>query len=102
MTSYILQEARLAIEQIVIPKEEPVELLPRPPHLLSAQIDLIREYNLKAVKVGKEPRVFIRIIPVPSTMHESSSSSIKIHNTHSEPVSETSLNGIDRLPLLPE
>lgn len=101
MNSWTLQEARLAIEQIVIPKEEPVELLPRPPHLLSAQIDLIREYNLKAVKVGKDLNAFIRIIPVSSTIHKRSSS-MKIHNTLSQPNSETPLNGIARLPLLPE
>ncbi|KAK2638872.1 hypothetical protein Ddye_026667 [Dipteronia dyeriana] len=58
-----LEEARIAIEQVVIPKEEPVELLPRPPYILSFQMNLIRKYQLQYERVGKEPDARLRILP---------------------------------------
>ncbi|GAB4849413.1 hypothetical protein Ancab_004210 [Ancistrocladus abbreviatus] len=42
-----LEEARIAIEHVVILKGEAVELLPRPPQILSAQMDLIHKYQLE-------------------------------------------------------
>ncbi|KAL9689469.1 hypothetical protein QQ045_009855 [Rhodiola kirilowii] len=58
-----LQEARVAIEQVVIPKGEPADLLPRPSSIISLQIALIRKYNLQWEKVDGEPNAQIRILP---------------------------------------
>lgn len=43
MVGVLWQEARLAIEQTVIPKGKHVELLPRSPLILSLQMDLIKK-----------------------------------------------------------
>ncbi|KAJ0452935.1 putative AAA domain-containing protein, R3H [Helianthus annuus] len=59
----LLQEARIAIEQVVIPKGEPVELLPRQSNILLLQKDLIRKYKLQAQRVGSEADVRLRILP---------------------------------------
>ncbi|XP_026658768.1 protein SEEDLING PLASTID DEVELOPMENT 1 isoform X2 [Phoenix dactylifera] len=42
-----LEETRLAIEQVVIPRGKSMQLLPRPSHIISIQIDLIEKYKLK-------------------------------------------------------
>lgn len=59
-----LEEARIAIEQIVIPKGEPVELLPRPPHIRSCQMDLVQKYQLHAetIVTNLDERICIRPI----------------------------------------
>ncbi|KAL4555102.1 hypothetical protein LXL04_037713 [Taraxacum kok-saghyz] len=58
-----LEEARIAIEQVVIPKGEAVELLPRSFNVMSLQKDLIRKYKLEAEQIGTETDVRIRILP---------------------------------------
>uniref|UniRef100_A0A7N0T6D2 AAA+ ATPase domain-containing protein n=1 Tax=Kalanchoe fedtschenkoi TaxID=63787 RepID=A0A7N0T6D2_KALFE len=58
-----LQEARVAIEQVVIPKGEPAELLPRPSSIISLQISLIRKYRLQWEKLDGEPNAQLRILP---------------------------------------
>ncbi|URE08751.1 AAA domain (dynein-related subfamily) [Musa troglodytarum] len=60
-----LEEARLAIEQIVIPQGKSVQLLPRPPRIIPVQIDLIKKHKLKWEMVGQEPGVHLRIFPLP-------------------------------------
>lgn len=60
---YILQEARVAIEQVVIPKGKPVELLPRPSPIITLQVDLIQKYQLRSETVGQEPEDRLRILP---------------------------------------
>ncbi|KAJ4976423.1 hypothetical protein NE237_001529 [Protea cynaroides] len=45
-----LEEVRLAIEQVVIPKGEPVELLARSSYIMSLQMDLIQKYQLQSEK----------------------------------------------------
>ncbi|CAI9787720.1 unnamed protein product [Fraxinus pennsylvanica] len=103
-----LEEARVAIEQIVIPKGEPVDLLPRSSNIMLLQKDLIRKYKLKSERVGGEPDVRLRIIPFPSTGNEDSNTSgvddaaqiDELYRTNAE------TNGaaftVDRLPLLPD
>lgn len=59
----IQEEVRIAIEKIVIPKKNIVELLPRTSVMRNIQYQLISKYALKAKLVGKEPNRRIRIYP---------------------------------------
>ncbi len=58
-----LEEARLAVEQIVIPKGQPVELLPRPASVRKMQHELVEHYRLKSSSFGDEPNRRLRIYP---------------------------------------
>jgi predicted RNA-binding protein Jag len=58
-----LEEVRLAIEQIVIPKMKPVELLPRLAFIRKLQHELVEHYQLKARSFGEEPKRRLRIYP---------------------------------------
>lgn len=58
-----LEEARLAVEQIVIPKGQPVELLPRPAKVRKMQHELAEHYRLKSNSFGEEPNRRLRIYP---------------------------------------
>nr|GLL16517.1 uncharacterized protein ycf45 [Ipomoea trifida] len=106
-----LEEARIAIEQVVIPKGEPVDLLPRPSNILLLQKDLISKYKLKSVRIGTEPDARLRIIPFQSPLEENSHSSEGDNDgsgdefddlLRSDPDSNGSSYTVDRLPLLPD
>jgi len=58
-----LEEARLAVEQIVIPQGQPVELLPRSPKVRKMQHELVEHYRLKSDSFGDEPNRRLRIYP---------------------------------------
>ncbi|MBR8834966.1 MAG: AAA family ATPase [Stigonema ocellatum SAG 48.90 = DSM 106950] len=58
-----LEEARLAVEQIVIPKGQPVELLPRSAQVRKMQHELVEHYRLKSHSFGEEPNRRLRIYP---------------------------------------
>ncbi len=58
-----LEEARLAVEQIVIPKGQPVELLPRSAKVRKIQHELVEHYRLKSDSFGDEPNRRLRIYP---------------------------------------
>jgi stage III sporulation protein SpoIIIAA len=58
-----LEEARLAVEQIVIPKGQPVELLPRSGKVRKMQHELVEHYRLKSASFGEEPNRRLRIYP---------------------------------------
>lgn len=58
-----LEEARLAVEQIVIPKRQPVELLPRSASVRKMQHELVEHYHLKSHSFGEEPNRRLRIYP---------------------------------------
>ncbi|NET47848.1 MAG: AAA family ATPase [Merismopedia sp. SIO2A8] len=58
-----LEEARLAVEQIVIPKGQPVELLPRSATIRKMQHELVEHYRLKSSSFGEEPNRRLRIYP---------------------------------------
>nr|WP_026072413.1 R3H domain-containing nucleic acid-binding protein [Nodosilinea nodulosa] len=58
-----LEEARLAVEQIVIPQGQPVELLPRSAHIRKMQHELAEHYRLKSLSCGEEPNRRLRIYP---------------------------------------
>jgi stage III sporulation protein SpoIIIAA len=58
-----LEEARLAVEQIVIPKGQPVELLPRSSKVRQMQHELVEHYRLHSDSFGNEPFRRLRIYP---------------------------------------
>ena len=58
-----LEEARLAVEQIVLPKGQPVELLPRAANVRKMQHELIEHYRLESRSFGEEPNRRLRIYP---------------------------------------
>lgn len=58
-----LEEARLAVERIVIPKGQPVELLPRSSGVRKMQHELVEHYHLKSGSFGEEPNRRLRIYP---------------------------------------
>ena len=58
-----LEETRLAIEEIVIAKSIPVDLVPRTSRIRKQQHELVTHYQLKGVSVGKEQNRRIRILP---------------------------------------
>ena len=59
-----LEEARIALETVVIPKKQPVELLPRSAYVRSMQQELVERYRQKSVSFGTEPLRRLRIYPV--------------------------------------
>lgn len=58
-----LEEARVAVEQIVIPKVQAVELLPRSPEVLALQVKLVESYQLAWEKTGSGMNKRLRILP---------------------------------------
>lgn len=58
-----LEEARLAVEQVVLPKGQPVELLPRAAHIRKMQHELVEHYQLQSSSFGSEPHRRLRIYP---------------------------------------
>jgi hypothetical protein len=58
-----LEEARLALEQIVIPQGRPVDLLPRSAYLRKIQHELVEHYHLNSTSFGEEPNRCVRIYP---------------------------------------
>ncbi|MGK7896854.1 MAG: R3H domain-containing nucleic acid-binding protein [Xenococcus sp. (in: cyanobacteria)] len=58
-----LEEARLAVEQIVIPQGQPVELLPRSSKIRKMQHELVEHYHLQSDSFGEEPNRRLRIYP---------------------------------------
>ncbi|CAK9313407.1 unnamed protein product [Citrullus colocynthis] len=90
-----LEEVRLAIEYIVIPGGEAVELLPRCSEIVARQLELVESYQLAAEYSSSDPNPRLQILPV------------RLKNKNpKEPTSSKSLSGegtrISRLPLLPE
>lgn len=53
----------MAIEHNVIPKGEPVDLLPRSSAILSLQLQLVQKYQLEAKKIIADSGVHLRILP---------------------------------------
>ncbi|KAH6763543.1 P-loop containing nucleoside triphosphate hydrolases superfamily protein [Perilla frutescens var. hirtella] len=97
-----LEEVRLAIEYIVIPGGEPVELLPRRLDIVARQLELVRSYQLAVENSGTESNPRLQILPQKLNKRASKPSSfIKVAGPN--PVSAS--NGgtsVARLPFLPE
>ncbi|KAG8076769.1 hypothetical protein GUJ93_ZPchr0006g42468 [Zizania palustris] len=64
-----LEEARLAIEQVVIPEGESVQLLPRPPSFPDGSC---RKFQAQVETIGQEPNASLRILPQFVGMEEGS------------------------------
>eukprot|EP00268_Persea_americana_P023185 TRINITY_DN22844_c0_g1_i1.p1 TRINITY_DN22844_c0_g1~~TRINITY_DN22844_c0_g1_i1.p1 ORF type:complete len:705 (+),score=125.49 TRINITY_DN22844_c0_g1_i1:216-2330(+) len=103
-----LEEARLAIEYIVIPGGEPVELLPRCSEIIARQLELVESYQLAAEQSGTELYPRLQIFP-----HKLKKASVKYSASGSSGQGESttgfsSLTGggggtsVVRLPRLPE
>ncbi len=58
-----LEEARLAVEQLVLPRKQTVELLPRSPKIRRMQHELVEHYQLTSESFGEEPHRRLRIYP---------------------------------------
>jgi len=101
-----LEEARLAIEQVVIPKGVSVQLLPRPASL-SSQVDLVESFSLKWEVVGQEPNSHVRILPhftaakATGAEQETDATGLADPGSPDDP-DHTHQDGITRLPFLPE
>ncbi|XP_077233736.1 P-loop containing nucleoside triphosphate hydrolases superfamily protein [Tasmannia lanceolata] len=103
-----LEEVRLAIEYIVIPGGEPVELLPRPSDIIARQLELVESYQLAAEKSGTE--LYPRLQILPQTLNKKTSIKYsgsclsrqeeQILGFHSLPTGGGT--SVARLPLLPE
>ncbi|KAF3790492.1 Uncharacterized protein EJ110_NYTH16292 [Nymphaea thermarum] len=103
-----LEEVRLAIEYIVIPGGEPVELLPRCSQIIARQLELVESYQLTAEKSGTELNSRLQILPQ-RIKNTKSSSSAKLPASSRDSMlgfdTLTSNGGgtsVTRLPLLPE
>lgn len=99
-----LEEARLAIEQIVIPKGQPAELLPRSAEIIFLQTKLVESYQLVAETAGSDLNVRLRILPFHLCGNGSgnvSVSSVDIPACSSE-TSGLSGTSVSRLPILPD
>lgn len=102
-----LEEARLAIEQIVIPKSQPVELLPRSFEIIACQMKLIESYQLPTETAGSENSLRIIILPYHSTVSNGVSSAnlnSKAGDPGDPPSESLGMSGtsVSRLPILPE
>uniref|UniRef100_A0A0D9WWB8 AAA+ ATPase domain-containing protein n=1 Tax=Leersia perrieri TaxID=77586 RepID=A0A0D9WWB8_9ORYZ len=101
-----LEEARLAIEYIVIPGGEPVELLPRCSEIVARQLELVESYQLLAETFGTDSNSRLQILPVKIT--KKSSSKVSTGSTPKQSSSDliVSDNGggssFSRLPFLPK
>ncbi|XVE99237.1 hypothetical protein REPUB_Repub03eG0180400 [Reevesia pubescens] len=102
-----LEEVRLAIEYIVIPGGEPVELLPRRSEIIARQLELVKSYQLSAENSGTEHNPRLQILP--QRMNKKlSSKSLKTTSTLQDETGlkpQTDSSGgtsVSRLPLLPE
>ncbi|XP_019198839.1 PREDICTED: uncharacterized protein ycf45 [Ipomoea nil] len=100
-----LEEVRLAIEYIVIPGGEPVELLPRRSEIVAQQVKLVESYQLAVENSGTELNPRLQILP--QKLNKASEKHSKSHSsrTISSGISFTTGTGgatVARLPLLPE
>ncbi|KAF8039118.1 hypothetical protein BT93_B1615 [Corymbia citriodora subsp. variegata] len=105
-----LEEVRLAIEYIVIPGGEPVELLPRRSEIVARQLELVESYQLAAENSGTELNPRLQILPLKinkktSKLSKSGSSGRKGMSSRSLTNGGSSGGGgtsVTKLPLLPE
>ncbi|KAF5467051.1 hypothetical protein F2P56_016917, partial [Juglans regia] len=102
-----LEEVRLAIEYIVIPGGEPVELLPRCSEIIARQLELVESYQLAAENSGTEQNPRLQILPQ-RLSGKNISKSAKSSSSSRKETDSASLTGsgggtsVTRLPLLPE
>ncbi|GAB4836404.1 ribonucleotide reductase (RNR) inhibitor [Ancistrocladus abbreviatus] len=103
-----LEEVRLAIEYIVIPGGEPVELLPRRSDIIARQLELVDSYQLAAENSGTELNPRLQILPSRSKKKASTTKYSKSDSNFCKEAGLDSLHSgsegttVSRLPLLPE
>ncbi|XP_042463262.1 protein SEEDLING PLASTID DEVELOPMENT 1-like [Zingiber officinale] len=104
-----LEEVRMAIEYIVIPGGEPVELLPRCSEIIARQLELVESYQLAAKRSGTELNSRLQILPTKVNKNSSSAKSPGVHlSEQAQEMDLNSLHGwnsgssVPRLPLLPD
>ncbi|KAM1161951.1 hypothetical protein ACFX13_001097 [Malus domestica] len=102
-----LEEVRLAIEYIVIPGGEPVELLARRTEIIARQLELVESYQLAAENSGTEMNPRLQILPMrlnkkkASKPVKSGSSFLEVINSKS-PTGGGGGTSVARLPLISE
>ncbi|CAN1133807.1 Protein SEEDLING PLASTID DEVELOPMENT 1 [Linum perenne] len=97
-----LEETRIAIEEVVIPKGEPVELLPRQSHIIPLQMNFIQGYKLQSEIIGTGPEARLRILPY-TTQNDNAKSNhgfTDADNANGE--TNGSIYTVDKLPFLPD
>lgn len=101
-----LEEVRLAIEYIVIPGGEAVELLPRRSEIVAQQLKLVESYQLAAENSGTESNPRLQILPQKlyrKTSVKTLRSSSSRNSTGSDSwIGKNGGTGVARLPFLPE
>ncbi|KAK4707893.1 hypothetical protein R3W88_028818 [Solanum pinnatisectum] len=101
-----LEEVRLAIEYIVIPGGEAVELLPRRSEIVAQQLKLVESYQLAAENSGTESNPRLQILPQKlyrKTSVKTLRSSSSQNSTGSDSwIGKNGGTGVTRLPFLPE
>ncbi|GMH44764.1 hypothetical protein BSKO_12716 [Bryopsis sp. KO-2023] len=58
-----LAEVQIAIEEIVLPRGQPIELLPRLPTVIKMQMEIVKGYDLDCETVGSGNSMRLRILP---------------------------------------
>ncbi|KAK1441429.1 hypothetical protein QVD17_07315 [Tagetes erecta] len=91
-----LEEVRLAIEYIVIPSGEPVELLPRCSEIIAQQLELVRSYQLTVENSGTDLNPRLQILP--QKLNKKSEK----HPKSSPPAGGVAGTSVARLPFLPK
>lgn len=100
---YFYQEVRLAIEYIVIPGGEPVELLPRCSDIVALQVELVESYQLAVEKSGSESNPRLQILPQKLNKKTTKPSSSFLNYVGPNLVPGASVGtSVARLPVLPE
>ncbi|GJW79013.1 P-loop containing nucleoside triphosphate hydrolase superfamily protein, partial [Tanacetum coccineum] len=97
-----LEEVRLAIEYIVIPSGEPVELLPRCSEIIAQQLELVKSYQLAVENSGTDLNPRLQILP--QKLNKKSAKLPKSSSTGANPPPSGGVAGssVARLPFLPE
>ncbi|CAN1133805.1 Protein SEEDLING PLASTID DEVELOPMENT 1 [Linum perenne] len=103
-----LEETRIAIEEVVIPKGEPVELLPRQSHIIPLQMNFIQGYKLQSEIIGTGPEARLRILPYTTQNDNAKSNNGNADDDYDDylPAANGETNGsiytVDKLPFLPD
>lgn len=96
----------MAIEYIVIPGGEPVELLPRCSEIVARQLELVESYQLSAEKSGTEMNSRLQILPQKLTKKTSEVKQSRPSSDRQEGLPSFVIGHggttVTRLPLLPE
>jgi len=61
--SNALDEVRFAIEDIILARNQPVELMPQIPRIIDMQMEIIKDYGLPCQMVGEGKHTRLRIYP---------------------------------------